>query len=99
MIRRNEALRRLEAHTQPLAAFSVKRLAIFGSVARDEAHEDSDIDILVEFEPDARVGLFEFVRLQRFLSDILGCPVDLVTPDALRAEMREQILREAVYAT
>jgi hypothetical protein len=51
------------------------------------------------FEPDARVGLFEFVRLQRFLGDILGCPVDLVTPDALRAEMREQILREAVYAT
>ena len=99
MIQRDEALRRLEDHAQDLAMYSVRRLAIFGSVARDEAHENSDVDILVEFEPDARVGLFEFVRLQRFLSHILGCSVDLVTPDALRAEMREQILREAVYAT
>ena len=98
MIQRDEALRLLEDHAQDLAAYAVKRLAIFGSVARGEARANSDIDILVEFEPDARVGLFEFVRLQRFLSDILGCPVDLVTPDALRAEMKEQILREAVYA-
>jgi predicted nucleotidyltransferase len=98
MIQRDEAVRRLESHAQALAQFSAKRLAIFGSVARGEAREESDIDVLVEFEPYARIGLFEFVRLQRFLSDILGCPVDLVTPDALREEMREQILREAVCA-
>jgi predicted nucleotidyltransferase len=99
MIRRDEALRRLANHAQTLSAFSVKRLAIFGSVARDEAHPSSDVDILVEFEPSSRVGLFEFVRLQRFLSEILSSSVDLVTLDALREEMREQILREAVYAT
>lgn len=98
-MQRDEVLRRLEEHARALETFSVKRLAIFGSVARDEAHERSDVDILVEFDPEARIGLFEFVRLQRFLSEILECPVDLVTPEALRAEMREQILREAVYAT
>ena len=67
-------------------------------MARDEADESSDVDILVEFEPGARVGLFEFARLRRTLGEILGRTVDLVTPDALRQEMRAQVLREAVYA-
>lgn len=97
-MKRDETLSRLRAGRERLDAFPIKRLAIFGSVARDEAGESSDVDVLVEFEPGARVGLFEFARLQRTLGEILGCPVDLVTPDALRQEMRAQILREAVYA-
>jgi hypothetical protein len=97
-MKRDEALRRLRASQEQLSAFPIKRLAIFGSVARDEADEKSDVDILVEFDPEAPVGLFEFARLQRMLGDILGCTVDLATPDALRQEMRAQILREAVYA-
>jgi len=97
-MRRDEALRRLRASQARLNAFPIKRLAVFGSVARDEAGEDSDVDILVEFEPEARVGLFEFARLRRVLSEILGCEVDLATPDALRRDMRAQILQEAVYA-
>ncbi len=64
--------------------FSVESLAIFGSVARNEATDGSDIDVLVRFKKGKPIGLFEFVRFQRFLSDILGCPVDLVTPEALR---------------
>ena len=96
---RDEALTRLRANQERLDAFPIKRLAVFGSVARNEADESSDVDILVEFPPEARVGLFEFARLQRTLVDILGCTVDLVTPDALRQEMRAQILQEAVYAS
>jgi predicted nucleotidyltransferase len=76
----------------------VARLAVFGSVARNEATAASDVDILVEFRPDARIGLFEFARLRRDLSEILGCEVDLVTPEALHPSMRESILREAIYA-
>ena len=95
---RDEALRRLRAGQEKLSAFPIKRLAVFGSVARDEADESSDVAILVEFEPGARVGLFEFARLRRALGEILGRTVDLVTPDALRQEMRAQVLREAVYA-
>jgi uncharacterized protein len=95
-MRRNQVLQLLRRHRQDLQAFAVQRLAVFGSVARDEAHEGSDVDILVEFQPGARVGLFEFVRLQRYLSEILDCPVDLATLEALREEMREQILREAI---
>jgi len=74
----------------------VQSLSIFGSVARDEAGPDSDIDLLVEF--DRPVGLFAFVRTQQYLEQILGSRVDLVTPDALRREFRETVLREAVRA-
>lgn len=98
-MRREDALQRLKANAERLKTFSVQHLAIFGSVARDEARPDSDVDILVEFEPDAQVGLFTFVRLQRLLSEIMDCPVDLVTSVALRQELREQILQETIYAT
>ena len=74
----------------------MQSLSIFGSVARDEAGPDSDIDLLVEF--DRPVGLFAFVRTKKYLEQILGSRVDLVTPDALRREFRETVLREAVRA-
>ena len=96
-LRREEALTILSSHQVALKQdFGVKSLAIFGSVARDEARADSDVDILVEF--DRRVGLFGFSHLQRHLGDLLGHPVDLATPDALRPEMRDQILAEAILA-
>lgn len=97
-MRRDQALQDLRASAEVLKTFHVRKLAIFGSVARDEAQQSSDVDILVEFEPDAPVGLLEFVRLQRLLGDILGCHVDLVTRDALREEMKAQILMEAIEA-
>jgi predicted nucleotidyltransferase len=58
----------------------------------------SDVDVLVEFDPQARVGLFTFVRLLDFLSDVMGTRIDLATPAALRPEMRDEILAEAVRA-
>ncbi|CAN5591807.1 nucleotidyltransferase family protein [soil metagenome] len=91
-----EVFQRLRTNQQKFEHFPIQSLAIFGSVARNEARSDSDVDILVEFTKDAHIGLFEFVRLQRLLSDILGAPVDLATPDALRKELREQILAEAL---
>jgi len=62
--------------------FSVSRIGIFGSVARGEQTEASDIDILVEFS--RPVGFFTFLELEEYLSVHLGAPVDLVTPDALK---------------
>jgi predicted nucleotidyltransferase len=97
-MKREEALQRIRAGQSKLVAFPIKHLAVFGSVARNEAREGSDVDILVEFEPEAQVGLFEFARLRRTLAELLDCEVDLATPDALRQEMRAQILQEAVYA-
>ncbi len=88
----------LEANKELLKQFHVRSLSVFGSVARGEAGSDSDIDLLVDFEPGARIGLFAFARLQRSLEELLGTKVDLVTPDALHEEMRAEIIEEAVHA-
>ncbi|MBI2735607.1 MAG: nucleotidyltransferase family protein [Rhodospirillales bacterium] len=87
---------RIEAHRAELARAGVRRLGVYGSVARGEANADSDIDILVEFHqtPD----LFEFAALRDRLAEILGRPVDLTTPQALKPRMRERILHEVRYA-
>jgi hypothetical protein len=78
--------------------FSVKGLYLFGSIARGEGQEGSDVDILVEYEPGARVGMFQFVRLRRELSKILGSEVDLATEDSLHKELKDDILKEAIHA-
>jgi len=88
----------LRKNSESLRGFHVKELYLFGSVVRGDEKQTSDVDLLVEFEPDAHIGLFEFSRLQRLLSDILGCEVDLVTPEALHKSMKARILEEAVRA-
>jgi predicted nucleotidyltransferase len=95
-MKRAEVLKIIKEHRKEFDAYGVSSLAVFGSTARDEARPDSDVDILVEFSQS--VGLFEFIRLKNRLEALLGLPVDLVTPDALRLEMREQILKEAIHA-
>ena len=96
---RNEILEKLVKFQDESKNFYVRDLYIFGSYAREEALEQSDLDILVDFEPEAKIGLFEFARLRRRLSEFLGREVDLVTRDALRPGMRDEILREAVHAS
>lgn len=72
----------------------IRRLALFGSVLRDDFTPDSDVDVLVEFEPDARVGL-RFFTLEQELSEILGRRVDLNTPGFLSKYFRDEVLAEA----
>jgi hypothetical protein len=98
IMEREQVLALLRNNRSVMRRFSVRRLYIFGSVARGEGKEGSDVDILVEYEPDAHVGLFQFVRLRRELSNILGCAVDLATPDSLHKELRDEILKEAIHA-
>jgi predicted nucleotidyltransferase len=93
---RDDILRALRDHRSGLEAFGVAHLRLFGSFARDEGRHNSDVDLLVEFN--RPVGLFEFVRLQRQLAEIVGHRVDLVTPAALKPALRERILREAIVA-
>jgi predicted nucleotidyltransferase len=85
----------LKRHRTDLHQRGVKSLAVFGSMARGEATPDSDIDLLVEFS--RPVGLFEFIRLKMYLEDLTGRQVDLVTRDALRPAMRDDILNEAIH--
>jgi hypothetical protein len=83
--------RRSELHQD----YAVKSLALFGSVARDEALHDSDVDLLVEFSHP--VGLFQFIALQQYLESLLGCPVDLGTVASLKPYLKESVLQEAIH--
>jgi predicted nucleotidyltransferase len=96
-MKQNEIILKLKKKKSALKEFGVRSMALFGSFARGEAKRTSDIDILVEF--DRPVGLFEFARLKLYLEEMLGRKVDLVTPEALRNEMRDEILREALRVT
>ena len=75
--------------------FNVKTIGLFGSYARDEQIEESDIDILVEFEKP--VGFFKFMELEYCLSERLGARVDLVTPDALKPLIKPYVMEDVVY--
>lgn len=74
--------------------YKVKSIGLFGSFARDEANEDSDIDILVEFS--GNIG-WEFIDLKQFLEESLEREVDLVTIEALKPELKEDILKDVMY--
>lgn len=94
---RQEVLDKLEANRSELRQMGVKSLSLFGSLARDEATDRSDVDLLVEF--DRPIGLFQFIRVQQHLQEILGVNrVDLVMLDALHEELRDDILRDAIRA-
>jgi len=73
----------------------IRRLALFGSVLRDDFGPDSDVDVLVEFEPGARVGLLRLAGMEIVLSEILVREVDLNTPGFLSDYFREKVLAEA----
>ena len=75
--------------------YHVRRLALFGSAARGEQTPTSDVDLLVEF--DEPIGLFDFVRLERSLGEILHAKVDLVSAKALKPAIRDEVLSQAVY--
>jgi hypothetical protein len=93
---REDIVQRIAERRADLGRLGVRSLALFGSVARDEAGRESDVDLLVEFsEP---VGLFRFLDVKAYLEDLLGCQVDLVTSDALKPGLRERVLQEAVNA-
>ncbi|MBI2327190.1 nucleotidyltransferase family protein [Candidatus Curtissbacteria bacterium] len=75
--------------------YGVKQLGVFGSVSRGENIETSDIDLLVEFSKP--IGLFKFIELEEYLGELLGNKVDLVTKDALKPAIKEDVLREVIY--
>ena len=95
---KNQIILKLTENRELLNRYGVKEVRLFGSVARDQANADSDVDLLVEFEPTAHIGLFEFSRLRYELSQLLECDVDLATPNALHRNLKESILKEAIRA-
>lgn len=100
IIRCMKALANIDVPTEKVADFCrrhhIRKLALFGSVLREDFGHNSDLDVLVEFEPDAAVGLFRLAGLEMELSRIFGgCKVDLNTPNCLGRYFREHVVAEA----
>ena len=92
---RQAVLEKLESNISDIRRqFSVKALSLFGSVARDEAERQSDVDVLVEFTEKSSFDLF--MDLKFYLEELLGAGVDLVTDKALRPQIRESIEKELI---
>ena len=89
----------LTVTSKEIAAFCqenrISTLSLFGSAAKGNFTDESDIDLLVEFESDAKIGFLALARIQRELTDLFQRPVDLVTRNGLKPIIREQILSQA----
>jgi len=99
-MRKEEVIRILRENMDKIREFGVKRIGIFGSVARDEADEESDIDFVVEFEEN-RGAMRDFIGLIDYLENLFGREIDLLTPSGIESirikSVRERIKRELEY--
>ena len=77
--------------------YGVETIGIFGSYVRGEQTKKSDLDMIVEYSPAARVGLFKLLELEEFLTQKLGVKVDLGTKQSLKPHIRDRVLQEVVY--
>jgi predicted nucleotidyltransferase len=93
-----EAIAILVRHRDALRARGVRHAALFGSVARREARPDSDLDILIELDPDAKLDVFAYVGLRRYIAELFPRPVDVVDRDALKPYVRPPAESDAIYA-
>ncbi len=93
-LRRDEVLATIYQHREELQKMGVRSLELFGSVARDEAHLGSDVDILVDVS--RPTGWIKFMEIQHYLENLLGCHVDLGTHDMVKKLIHEIVLKEVV---
>ena len=98
VLKKEDLLQIIGAHHEELMALGVRRYGLFGSFAREQSTEQSDIDILVEFEPDQKT-FDNFMQLAFLLEDLLGREVDLVTIESLSPHIGPHILKEVEYAS
>jgi len=88
----------LRAHEAELRQAGIRRLSLFGSVARGDAESNSDVDLVAELDPEARIGLFALGALERRLTEIVGRPVDLLPEPVEKPRLRANIDRDRRYA-
>jgi predicted nucleotidyltransferase len=93
-----DAIAILRHHEPALRARGIRHAAIFGSVARGDDRLDSDLDIMVDIDPQAHITLFDFVGLKEFIAGLFDGPVDVIDREALKPHLRAPTMRDAVDA-
>lgn len=93
-----DALATLRRHEKDLRARGIRHAGIFGSVARGDNRPDSDLDIIIDIEPEARVTLFDYVGLKEYIGTLFDGPVDVVSRDGLKPHVRPSATSSAIYA-
>lgn len=93
-----DALTILRRNEGDLRARGVRRAALFGSVARGDNRPDSDIDIMIEIEPDARITAYDYAGLKEYIESLFDGPVDVVSRDNLKPYVRPAATADAIYA-
>jgi predicted nucleotidyltransferase len=93
-----EALEILRRSEPALRARGVRRAALFGSVARGDNRPNSDIDIMIEIDPEAPVGVFEYISLKEYIAELFEGSVDVVSREGLKRYVRPAATADAIYA-
>lgn len=94
----SDAIAILRKSEPALRERGVLHVALFGSVARGENHSGSDVDIMVEIDPAARITIFDYVELKEYISNLFDGPVDVVNRDGLKSYVAPAATGDAVYA-
>jgi predicted nucleotidyltransferase len=98
MANRQEIIDMLRQHEAALRARGVSRAALFGSCARGDNRPDSDIDIMVEIDPAAGIGVYEYVALKDYVAALFDGPVDVVSHDGLKPSIKPAVIADAIFA-
>jgi predicted nucleotidyltransferase len=94
----SEALETLRRSEQALRGRGVKHAALFGSVASGNSRPGSDIDIMIEIDPDACITVFDYVDLKEYIAQLFDEPVDVVSREGLKSYVRPAATADAIYA-
>jgi uncharacterized protein len=98
MMNRQQILAKLRENEAALRARGVSHAALFGSRARGDARPDSDIDIMVEFDPGAHVTIFNYAGLKDYIAGLFDSPADVVSREGLKPYVRPAVITDAIYA-
>jgi predicted nucleotidyltransferase len=95
---REDIIARLRENEAALRARGVTHAALFGSRARGDAREDSDTDIMIEIDPEARIGVWDYVGIKDFIAGLFDGPGDVVKQKTLKPSVRPAVTVDAIYA-